>query len=160
MNSDEMLVIFSNKKIFDAFNKLIKIMDEKEAINFIVNDLKSVLNDVEISEVRIDVDEIKEISNLKKEGKINTKQIKKLILKMFEKSIEEDLKEFKNKTLLSKEDIENIVDKIIENNKEMIEKDIINRPERVEKFCIGQVMKETKGTANPKLVSKILKEKL
>ncbi len=32
-----------------------------------------------------------------------------------------------------------------------------SRPERVFKFFIGQVMKETKGTANPKLVSKILK---
>ena len=33
-----------------------------------------------------------------------------------------------------------------------------SRPERVEKFFIGMLMKETKGKANPVVGSKILKE--
>lgn len=46
---------------------------------------------------------------------------------------------------------------IIENNKHMLD-EVATRRERVEKFFIGQLMKESRGQANPQLAMKILNE--
>ena len=56
-------------------------------------------------------------------------------------------------------EMEQIIKKVIENNPEPIE-DYKRGKENALKFLIGQVMKETRGRANPQTVNKILKERL
>jgi aspartyl-tRNA(Asn)/glutamyl-tRNA(Gln) amidotransferase subunit B len=67
----------------------------------------------------------------------------------------------KNKTnnVFTKEDIEKIlINYFNDNNKLVLE--YKERPERVSKFFIGMVMKETKAQANPKIVLEIFNEKI
>ena len=55
--------------------------------------------------------------------------------------------------------IEEIVKKIVENNPDSV-KDYKEGKDRAIKFLMGQVMKETKGQANPKMAMDILQKEL
>ncbi len=160
MNEDELSVILSSKKLLDLFTELSSMTNEKDAINIIVNNIKSALNDSKIKEPRFDSKEIVKIIELRKEGKVDSKQINKLVVKMFTESISEDLESLSNKVLLTDDEIKEIISKLIEANKEAIEKDINDRPERVERSLMGQLMKETQGKASPQLANKLIKEVL
>ncbi len=160
MNNDELNVILSNKELFDLFNNLIGKIDEKESINFIVNNIKSIMNEVNLREYRLVDSEVVDLINLRKEGKADSKKLNKLIAKMFTEEISSDIDELKNKVLLSDDQIKEIISGLINNHQEMIDKDINDRPERVEKFLMGQLMKETKGQASPQLANKLIKEVL
>ena len=55
--------------------------------------------------------------------------------------------------------IRNIIKEIIKNNPDSVN-DYKNGHDRAIKFLMGQVMKETKGKANPKLANEILVDEL
>ncbi len=160
MSIDEINVILSDKKIFDLFFELIQKIDEKDAINFIVNNIKSSMNESKLKEFRFNVEEICGLVSLRKEGKADNKKISKLVSRMFEEDISKEIEELKNKVLLTDDQIKEMITKLIEANKELVEKDINDRPERVEKFLMGQLMKESKGQASPQIANKLIKEVL
>ena len=66
----------------------------------------------------------------------------------------EGLKQISNTDELNK-----IVDNIIKNNYKSVE-EYQNGKDKLLGFFVGQVMKETQGKGNPKLINQILKEKL
>jgi aspartyl-tRNA(Asn)/glutamyl-tRNA(Gln) amidotransferase subunit B len=92
---------------------------------------------------------------------INGKQAKTIFQKMFETN--------KTPTVLVKElgfiqikdnnVIENYLKKYLQENPQMVEQ-YQTRPERVEKFFIGLLMRDTKGQANPNVAIEILKKLL
>jgi len=55
--------------------------------------------------------------------------------------------------------IESVVDKVIANNPNVIE-DYKKGKKSALTFLVGQVMKETKGKANPKMVNELLTKKV
>ena len=57
------------------------------------------------------------------------------------------------------DELDKIADKVIANN-QTVAADYRAGKEVALKFLMGQIMKETKGSANPQIVEKILKEKL
>ena len=85
-------------------------------------------------------------------------------LKIFKKSIEnhKEPREFmtnENTQLSNEEELKNIIETIVNNNQEQVQ-DYRNGHDNLFKYFVGQVMKETKGKANPVLTNKILKEYL
>lgn len=60
---------------------------------------------------------------------------------------------------VSIDEIAKVVDSIIANNPDSVE-DYRNGKEKAIGFLVSQVMKETKGKANPQLVNKLIKEHL
>ena len=56
-------------------------------------------------------------------------------------------------------EIENIVNQVIENNPSQV-KDYLDGKSQLLGYFVGQIMKETKGKANPQKVNEILKKKL
>ena len=55
--------------------------------------------------------------------------------------------------------VEKAVSEVIDNNPKPVA-DFLNGKDTALKFLVGQVMKKTKGNANPKIVGEILTEKL
>ena len=159
ISEKDLSIILSSKKIFDIFNKLVNDINFKEIINILINNIKPMINETNIKEIRINESEINEMISLRKSGKIENREINQLLLLMFEKEISKELKSFSTKELLSEEIIIEKIKSLIEINIVMIEKDK-ERPERVEKFLMGQLMKETKGKVNPQLANKLVKEVL
>ena len=76
-----------------------------------------------------------------------------------DKSIEEIIKEKGIENITDDSEIREIIKSIINNNPDSVN-DYKNGHDRAIKFLMGQVMKETKGKANPKIANDILIEEL
>lgn len=107
--------------------------------------------------------ELKGIFELKKQDKLSSTSFKELMIKLQGRSIEGTVEEFaKEKGLIQVSDtaeLEKIVDKVIAGNPRPVQ-DVKNGETKAIGFLVGQVMKESKGKANPQIVNKLLKEKL
>ncbi len=160
LSADEISVILGSKEIVDLFKSLIQGDNYKDIVNFIVNNIKSMMNENHLENYRFDKEEIVKIIELRKSGKVDNKKTNDLVSKMFKEPIMEELNTLDSKVLLSDEEIKSLINKLVEENKEVISKDIDTRPERVEKFLMGQLMKETKGQASPQTSNKLIKEVL
>ena len=99
--------------------------------------------------------------NLIKDGTISGKIAKEIFPIMMENNSDpEQIVKEKNLIQISDtSEIEAIIQKIIDANAEQVE-EYRSGKEKVFGFFVGQVMKESKGKANPKLVNEILKKKL
>jgi aspartyl-tRNA(Asn)/glutamyl-tRNA(Gln) amidotransferase subunit B len=99
-----------------------------------------------------------EMFKLIEEGKINGKQAKTIFNKIYttSKSAEELVKELGFIQITDESVIKKYLLSYIEQNQTMLAQ-YKERPERVEKFFIGLLMKDTKGQANPIIAINILK---
>jgi aspartyl-tRNA(Asn)/glutamyl-tRNA(Gln) amidotransferase subunit B len=94
-----------------------------------------------------------------KSGKINGKQAKTIFDFIYktDKSVDQIIKENNLVQITDKAQISSIIKKIADENPNMVAQ-YKERPDRAEKFFIGQVMKLTQGQANPLVVNECIKE--
>lgn len=117
-------------------------------------------NNKTIYDVSLDkFEKIKEILILLNHNEINGKQAKEIIKIMIEtdKTIREIIDENNFKQITDKNILKPILEKYMNQNINMLYQ-YDSRPERVEKFFIGMIMKETNGQANPDVINEIFKE--
>lgn len=133
------------------------------ASNLLTGDILSYLNkdNISIYETKLTPNLLKELSDKLKSNEISSK-ISKIIIpillekgKPINKIIEEE-----NLVQISDEDeIRQIINNIIDINKNFIYENKENL-EKVEKFLMGQIMKETKGKVDPIVTKTLLKKTL
>jgi aspartyl-tRNA(Asn)/glutamyl-tRNA(Gln) amidotransferase subunit B len=104
------------------------------------------------------------VYKLVQEGKLSSNNSKTLLEKLLKlESPSEDIEEIANNEGLiqvsDSSEIESIVDRVLGANPKPVE-EIKNGEMKVIGFLVGQVMKESKGKANPAMVQKIIREKL
>jgi aspartyl-tRNA(Asn)/glutamyl-tRNA(Gln) amidotransferase subunit B len=106
-------------------------------------------------------DHLAELIRFVDEGKISGKQAKEVLIEMFEsgKSAADVVKEKGIEQVSDAGAIEKIIDEVIAANSAQAEA-YRGGKESLFGFFVGQVMKASKGTANPKIVNEVLKEKL
>jgi len=63
------------------------------------------------------------------------------------------------KQITDTDEIESLIDKVLNNNKDKVD-EYKSGKEKLFGYFVGQVMQETKGTANPTAVNEILKKNL
>lgn len=88
---------------------------------------------------------------------LSSKNVKEIISDILEsnKSISEIMKEKNITNITDTSLLKDIVTKIIKENPESVH-DYKAGKDRAIKYLMGQIMKETKGSANPKMVNEIL----
>jgi len=138
-------------------------VDFKTASNLIMGDILRRLKDedMEIEDIRFSSKEFADLIKLIDSGKISNKIGKKVLREMFEEGKDPN-KIVKEKGLIQINDegeIEKNVDETLEENPESIE-DYKNGKDRALGFLVGQVMKKTRGKANPGIVNKLISKKL
>ncbi len=156
-------IIIKTKEYADYYEECISLgIDKKQAANYLIVNIIAYLNKEAISlkDFYLKPDYLKEILDELEKGSISSKQAKEI----FNKSLEENKepKNFiskENSQISSKEEITSIVDTILENNTNQVEAYKAGKTNLFD-FFVGQVMKETKGKANPVLTKEILKDKL
>lgn len=96
-----------------------------------------------------------------KNGIINDKTAKEIFYDCMEtgKSPNTIIKEKGLEQVSDESELEKIVDKVLADNPEEVEK-LKAGNKKLISFFMGQVMKETKGKANPKLVNPMIAKKL
>lgn len=138
-------------------------VDSKIASNLIMGDILRRLKDedMEIEDMRFSSKELADLIKLIDSGKISNKIGKKVLREMFEEGKDPE-KIVKEKGLIQINDegeIEKIVNETLDENPESIE-DFKNGKDRALGFLVGQVMKKSRGKANPQLVNKMISEKI
>ncbi len=109
--------------------------------------------------VEIKPEHFTELLKLLEEEKITEEQAKKTINRFIPKSFSPK-EEFKGREKISdSSQIEKIISKILENNEKAIN-DYKNGEQAALNFLMGQVMKESRGRADNKIVKEILEKKL
>lgn len=137
--------------------------DAKQVANFLMGDVSAYLNKhkVTLDETSLTDKNICDIVNLYVTDVISSKIAKKILSECFELVV--DVLEYvKKEGLLQISDdgeLEKLVSTVLEENSKSVN-DYLSGNEYAFKFIVGQVMKVSKGKANPKKVTEIIKEKL
>ncbi len=137
--------------------------DVKKVANWILAELLAVLNEKNqtINEVSITPKHITELVNAIDEGKISSAQGKKVFAKMLEtnKMPLEIIKSEGMEVVSDMSAIEAIVDGVLSENPKAVA-DFKNGKTNVVGWLTGQVMKQSKGKANPKMAAELVTKKL
>ena len=156
-------IIIKNKEYADYFEECVKLgMDKKVAANYLIVNIIAYLNRefITLNEFYLKPNLLNQIISELEKGNISSKQAKDI----FNKALEEE-KEPKN--FISKDnaqisdsnELTIIIDNILKNNTSQVEAYKGGKTNLFDYF-VGQVMKETRGKANPSLTKEILKDKL
>ena len=163
VKADDANILASELELANTFEKIAKEIDPKFAANWIRDELKRVLlyNKKTFAESGIRKKHIVDLLKMIRSGEITAKTGQKVIEIMGEKpgnpkKIVEELGLGK----ITKNDVlENAVDEAIKENKKATE-DYLGGKEEALNFVVGQVMRKTKGRADPATILKMLKERL
>ena len=151
--------LISNKSLSDYLNKFLnENIDFKIASNILLGDITSYLNknNININNTKLDNKFIYLVDMLSNQ-KMSSKIFKEILPDILESdlSIEEILK-LKNITLMSDtNELEDIVKKVLSENQNSVN-DYKSGKQNALKYLMGMIMKETKGSANPKIVNDLL----
>ena len=108
----------------------------------------------------ISPDDLKCLTDNIEQGKISSKQAKDIFTKALEE--DKDIKELISSAdtqVSDSSELESIIDNILANNPSQIEA-YHNGKTNLFDYFVGQVMKETRGKANPVMTKEILNRKL
>jgi len=157
-------VITSSRTLAEFYDQTVSIHpDYKGVSNWIMVELLKLLNaeNMEISEAKITPQGMAKMLKMIENDTISGKIAKQVFEEMFASGKDpEDI--VKEKGLVQISDagqIGSIIEVVIANNPKSVE-DFKAGKEKAIGFLVGQVMKETKGQANPGVVNKLLKDKL
>ena len=133
------------------------------ASNLLLGDIAAYLNKSEKSVFDTKLDKNKFIDIVEKldKGTINSKVFKDILNDLMESDnfVDEIISKKGIKIISDPNELKNIIKTVLDNNPNSVN-DYKNGNERAIKYLMGQIMKETKGSANPELVNKLLEEEL
>ncbi|GAB7387726.1 Asp-tRNA(Asn)/Glu-tRNA(Gln) amidotransferase subunit GatB [Bacillaceae bacterium] len=157
-------VITASKDIADFFDEAVKTgADAKAVSNWIMGELLGYLNanELELKDVKITPQGLGEMIQLIDKGTISTKIAKTVFKEMIETGKDpQAIVEEKGLVQISDEGaLRKIVAEVVANNPQSVA-DFKAGKERAIGFLVGQVMKATKGKANPQMVNELLREEL
>ncbi|HME10548.1 MAG TPA: hypothetical protein VKG25_26070 [Bryobacteraceae bacterium] len=135
--------------------------DGKTTANWVLGDLLGALKGQDIAESPVSAEKLGELVGLIGKGEISGKLAKEVFVKMFATGEaanlimeREGLKQINDAGALGK-----IVDEVIAANPKQVEQYKAGKT-TVLGFLVGQIMKASKGQANPGAVNELLREKL
>lgn len=157
-------VITSSRALAEFYDKTVSLHSDYKAVsNWIMVELLKLLNaeNLEITDSKITPQGLAKMLKMIEKGTISGKIAKQVFEEMFNtgKDPEVIVKEKGLVQISDEGQISTIVDQVIANNPKSVQ-DFKAGKEKAIGFLVGQVMKETRGQANPGVVNKLLKEKL
>ena len=157
-------VLTLTKEMSDMFEKTVSLgADAKLASNYLMVDVNAYLNKVqkELSETALTAEGLAGMIKLISDGTISSKIAKKVFAELIEHGGDAE-KIVKEKGLVQVSDSGQLlawVNEALDNNPKSIE-DYKNGRDRAIGFLVGQIMKASKGQANPQMINKMLLEEI
>ena len=155
----------SSRELADYFEETVKLANEvKLCANWIVGELTAQLNKhhLDITATKISPKQLANMLSRIKDNTISGKIAKKVFEALWNgegKDADEIIEQQGLKQVTDSSAIESLVDEVLTNNPKQLE-DYRNGKEKLFGFFVGQVMKVSKGKANPQQVNMLLKKKL
>ncbi|MDH6363182.1 aspartyl-tRNA(Asn)/glutamyl-tRNA(Gln) amidotransferase subunit B [Enterococcus sp. PF1-24] len=158
------MVLTLTKQMSDFFEDTLKAgADAKQASNWLMGEVSAYLNSEKLAleETKLTPQNLAEMIALIEDGTISSKMAKKVFKELIENGgAAKEVVEAKGLVQLSDPaQLLPIINEILDNNEKSVE-DFKNGKDRAVGFLVGQIMKATKGQANPGIVNKLLKEEL
>jgi len=156
--------IIANRMLSDYLNEFLDTsLDFKTAGNLLLGDISFYLNKEEkrIEDTTLTSDKFLDLVSKVNDGSLTSKNVKDILELVLTSSlsIEEIIKKVGISNITDTGALEEIVLNVISNNPDSVS-DYKAGKDRSIKYLMGQIMKETKGSANPKLVNEILTREL
>ena len=157
-------VLTLTKEMSDMFEKTVSLgADAKLASNYLMVDVNAYLNKVqkELSETALTAEGLAGMIKLITDGTISSKIAKKVFAELIGHGGDAE-KIVKEKGLVQVSDSGQLlawVNEALDNNPKSIE-DYKNGRDRAIGFLVGQIMKASKGQANPQMINKMLLEEI
>jgi aspartyl-tRNA(Asn)/glutamyl-tRNA(Gln) amidotransferase subunit B len=157
-------VITSSKALSDFYEECIAhYHDPKTVSNWVMVEMMGLMNEkgMEVEQIKFRPEQLAGMLSMIDKGTISGKIAKEVFRDMFEtgKDPEAIVKEKGLVQISDESELEKIAQKVIEENPKSVQ-DYKNGKEKAMGFLVGQMMKETKGKANPQMVNDILKKLL
>ncbi len=153
----------SSKPLAEYFEECAKYAKDKKAVNnWILNEmLREVEDENNLAEFPVKPKNLAELLNFLAAGKVNRKTAKRIFSEMISrgKSAEEIVKEKGLAQITDENKIRLIIDRLTEENPKEVER-YRNGDTKLLGFFVGQVMKATRGQADPAIVNGMLEESL
>ena len=157
-------ILSSNRQLADYYEEVLTVTNDfKSTSNWVMTEVLRIINNEKIPIDQFPVEPVKlgKLIKMIEDNKISGKIAKDIFSDMVTtgKSPEEIVKDKNLVQISDTSEIEKAVEKIIDLNPKDVQ-GFLGGKEKVISFLVGQVMKETKGKANPQIVNKILLSKL
>jgi len=166
LSADDASVLVADRAVADYFEATLKEAsgkNPKAVCNWLTGELFRYLNETQISieQVKIAPAQLAELIGLVETGTINFNTGKRVLAEMFKSGAPaQAIVEAQGLAQISDTSaIEAIVTKVLDANPAEVEK-YLGGKETVLGFLVGQVMKESRGKANPATVQEIMKRQL
>jgi len=138
-------------------------LDPKEAANWITSELFGLMNEANLSieEVKVRPQDLTELVGLLKQGVINRPTAKEVLAIMFQtgQGAPQIVEERGLGRIGDEEQLSRIVSRVLEENPRPVQ-EYLGGKEAALRFLIGQVMRATRGKADPQLATRLLKMQL
>lgn len=153
-------VLTQTKEMSDFYDATVAAgADPKLAANWLMGEVNAYLNSkqVELSDTALTPEHLATMIKLIEDETISSKIAKKVFKEIITNDTEpKTWVESKGMVQLSDPaKLQPIIDEVLDNNEQSIE-DFKNGKDRAIGFLVGQIMKKTRGMANPKMVNKLL----
>jgi aspartyl-tRNA(Asn)/glutamyl-tRNA(Gln) amidotransferase subunit B len=156
-------VLISNKALSDFFDKLLKHTSYvKLAANYCISDLLANISQKELSDesYALKIEEMGQLINGLGKQDISSKQAKDIFVELLKgKDYQATIKALNIEQVSDTSVLSAMIEAVLEENEQSII-DYHNGKDRALGFLMGQIMKKSKGQANPALTNKLLLEEL
>ena len=158
-------ILTASKELADYYLAVAdKVTDKKIAANWVMGEVSAALNQSEktLSQLPVTPDKLSKLIGRILDGTINNKGAKKIfaaILEGNEADVDVIIDQLGLKQISDTGAIEKIVDEVIANNPKNVQEFKAGK-EKALNGLVGQVMKASKGKANPGQVNQLLRKKL
>ncbi|MBT5407026.1 MAG: Asp-tRNA(Asn)/Glu-tRNA(Gln) amidotransferase subunit GatB, partial [Gammaproteobacteria bacterium] len=165
LNEYDTIILVSDRDLSEYFENVLEDsnLNPKMTANWIITEVLALAKKTYLSvkDYPVTSDNLRDLLLYVMDETISSKQAKEVFERMWEnKENPRDIIENEGMKQISDiNELDKIVDNIIKNNYKSV-KEYQSGKDKLLGFFVGQVMKETKGQGNPKIVNQLLKEKL
>lgn len=156
-------VLIESRFLADYFEKCVKLFPQPKTVsNWLMGDFKSFLKKEEdVKNIPVTPGGIANLLNEIEKGNLSTTMAKEVMKEMFKtgKGVKQIVEEKGMRQISDEESLYSMIDEIIEDNPQAVE-DYKKGKHQAAKFLVGQLMRKTKGKANPQMANEIIEEKL
>lgn len=157
-------ILTSTKAMANYFENCAQLFPEPKTVsNWMMGDLLREMkrDEKEIDQCLVTPKHLADMLNMVKEGTISGKIAKDVFEEMYRTGAWPAMivKEKGWVQILDSGEIDGVIEKVFQSNPKLVE-DYRSGKEKVFGFLVGEVMKGTKGKANPKLVNELLRKRL
>ncbi|WP_279083632.1 Asp-tRNA(Asn)/Glu-tRNA(Gln) amidotransferase subunit GatB [Lactobacillus apis] len=157
-------VLLQTKESSDFFDRTVAAgADPQLAANWMNTQVNGYLNDnrVELADIKLTPENLAAMIKLIKDGTISSKIAKKVFAETIANGTDPK-KYVEDQGMVQLSDtsvLEPMVKEVVDNNPQSVE-DFKNGKDRAIGFLVGQIMKQTRGKANPKVINQLLNDEL